>query len=75
MNSQQYLRPTTAAEFLHSHFGFGSRRTLAKLRVIGGGPVFRKAGRLVLYTPDDLLAWGNAKLSEPRRSTSDERKV
>lgn len=68
----QYLRPPQAAAFLRDNFGFGAPRTLAKLRVIGGGPPFRKIGRLVVYDPSDLVAWANAKLSGPRRSTSDD---
>jgi hypothetical protein len=34
-----------------------SERTLEKWRVIGGGPVYRKFGRKVLYAHSDLLAW------------------
>ena len=67
----QFLRPTDAAAFLRSQFAFGAVRSLAKMRVVGGGPVYRKAGRLVLYSRDDLVAWAHGKLSEPRHSTSD----
>jgi hypothetical protein len=35
--------------------------TLAKMRCMGGGPVFVKAGRRVLYRRADLLAWVNAR--------------
>ena len=38
-----------AAAFLHL-----SPRTLEKMRVIGGGPSFRKFGRRVFYTLPDL---------------------
>ena len=34
-----------------------ARATLAKLRVIGGGPPFRKLGARVLYAERDLAAW------------------
>jgi predicted DNA-binding transcriptional regulator AlpA len=62
-NSKRHLRPPEAAEYI----GF-SQSKLAKLRVHGGGPVFIKAGRLVLYDVEDLNAW----LAERRRtSTSD----
>ena len=45
-----------------------SASTLNKLRVFGGGPVFLKLGRRVVYDPADLDAW----LAERRRrSTSD----
>ena len=32
-------------------------RTLEKLRLNGGGPRYRKVGRLVFYTMDDLDDW------------------
>jgi len=34
-----------------------SERTLERLRVSGGGPVFVKAGRLVRYREADLETW------------------
>ncbi|WP_398498820.1 helix-turn-helix transcriptional regulator [Variovorax sp.] len=34
-----------------------SPRTLEKLRVLGGGPRFRKLGARVVYALDDLCAW------------------
>lgn len=34
-----------------------ARATLAKLRVIGGGPPFRKLGRTVVYPERELAAW------------------
>lgn len=46
-----------------------SRRTLEKMRVQGGGPVYRKHGRYVRYHIADLEAWSAAGL---KRSTSDE---
>lgn len=45
-----------------------SASTLNKYRVFGGGPVFCKVGRTVVYDPSDLDAW----LASCRRvSTSD----
>ena len=42
-----------------------SRRTLEKMRTVGGGPKYRKHGRYVRYHIDDLEAWSisRAKLS------------
>jgi hypothetical protein len=34
-----------------------SASTFAKLRLYGGGPVFLKLGRRVVYNPDDLDTW------------------
>jgi hypothetical protein len=45
--------------------------TLAKYAVIGGGPIFRRIGRVPLYAEDDLDQWITSKLSGPMRSTSD----
>jgi hypothetical protein len=43
--------------------------TLEKLRLSGGGPIFIKRGRTVLYRQADLDAWLE---SLRRRSTSDD---
>lgn len=45
-----------------------SYRTLEKMRVVGGGPKFRKHGRYVRYHIDDLDAWSTEHV---KRSTSD----
>ena len=44
--------------------------TLAKYAVLGGGPVFRKAGRFPIYSRDDLDTWARSRISEPVHSTS-----
>ena len=51
----------------------GIRRTpgtLAKLACIGGGPIYRKAGRSPLYEPSQLDQWAFDITSGPLRSTS-----
>jgi hypothetical protein len=48
-----------------------SPKTLAKLAVVGGGPQFRKIGRIPLYDTSDLDAWVLGKLSSPVNSTSE----
>jgi excisionase family DNA binding protein len=55
----RYLTNEEAASFLRL-----SPRTLEKLRVIGGGPRFRKFGRRVLYAIEDLETWANARSFE-----------
>jgi hypothetical protein len=45
-----------------------SPRTLEKLRVVGGGPPFRKLGRRVFYTMNDLTEWAGRRCCD---STSD----
>lgn len=61
-----------AAQFISDEFGIPTApATLAKLASVGGGPVFRHFGRRVVYERQALVDWANAKLSSPRRSTSD----
>lgn len=43
--------------------------TMAKMRVYGTGPDYRKHGRYVMYHRDDLNRWSE---SRKYRSTSDE---
>jgi hypothetical protein len=71
MQTPQYKRRKAASEFLRENYGFGGGSTLANLAYRGGGPTFRKAGRAVLYTIDDLDAWAQAQIGSLRRSTSD----
>jgi hypothetical protein len=67
-----FLRRADAAVYVATKFGFPcSIQWLAKLAVIGGGPAFRKAGRYPIYDPADLDAWAAARISQPRRSTSE----
>ena len=46
------LRPEAAAIYL----GLATQ-TLARWRCEGNGPPFIRAGRAILYDPDDLSAW------------------
>lgn len=62
--ARRHLRPVEAAKYA----GF-SKSKLDKLRLFGDGPVFIKAGRVVLYDIDDLDRWLAARR---RTSTSDE---
>jgi hypothetical protein len=67
--SKQYLRRSEAAAYIANRYGFPcSRQWLAKL---GGGPVFRKAGRYPIYQPEDLDRWAQARIGPAQRSTSD----
>ncbi|WP_198970483.1 helix-turn-helix domain-containing protein [Xylophilus sp. ASV27] len=51
----EYLTTNEAAELLRL-----SPRTLEKLRVLGGGPRFRKFGARVVYADVDLRAWADS---------------
>lgn len=69
--SRPYRRVEAAAYLLEKH---GIRRapaTLAKLAVIGGGPVFRRAGRVPLYTREALDEFAASITSPTVRQTSE----
>jgi len=67
-----FLRRADAAAYVEQRFGFPcSRQWLAKLAVVGGGPVYRKAGRTPIYAPDDLDRWALARIGAPQWSTSE----
>jgi hypothetical protein len=71
MRTIRLLRRKAASEYLNDTHGVQrAPSTLAKLAVIGGGPVFRRDGRVPLYSTSDLDSWVRSILSKPMRSTS-----
>ena len=52
-----------------AHFLKLKPNTLEKMRVYGGGPIYRKHGRHVVYHIDDLMAWSNLRKKD---STADD---
>jgi len=48
-----------------------SKSSLATLASRGGGPPYRLYSKIALYRWGDLLAWAEARCSEPRCSTSE----
>jgi hypothetical protein len=72
MNTHRFLRRKAASEYLHETHGLErAPSTLAKLAVIGGGPVFQRIGRVPYYTAENLDEWVASKLSRPMHSTSE----
>jgi hypothetical protein len=72
MHTQRFLRRKAASDYLRETHGLDrAPSTLAKLAVIGGGPIFRRAGNVPLYAIEDLDEWVASKLSAPMRSTSE----
>ena len=71
MEEAQFLRRKDAAQYLREKYGVGSAATLAKLATIGGGPIFKKNGRIPLYLAKDLDTWALAKIGQARHSTSE----
>jgi hypothetical protein len=54
----RYLNREEAARYLTDQRGAPTAAaTLAKLASIGGGPPYRRVGRLALYTLEDLDRW------------------
>ena len=69
---QPLKRRAAASVYLRESWGVErAPGTLAKLAVVGGGPRFRKAGRIPLYAPADLDAWASGLLGEAVASTSE----
>jgi hypothetical protein len=70
----QNLRPLSrreASQYLLEQYGIRrSPGTLAKYACVGGGPVFRRAGRDVIYDRQALDAYANKITSPPMRSTA-----
>ena len=76
MHPEKRLRRNAAAAYVEETHGIPcAPKTLAKYAVIGGGPIFRKAGKTPLYAAGDLDAWAESRLSKPVRSTSELREV
>ena len=69
---RRYLRRIAAVRYVQERWGLPCQPTwLAKLAVVGGGPVFRKCGRFPVYEEAALDEWAQGRLSAPMRSTSD----
>ena len=56
MSDEVFMTPDEASSFLRI-----SKSTLAKLRLTGDGPRYRKAIRRITYSRGDLVAWIDAK--------------
>jgi len=59
-----YLRPPHASAYLAEKWAIrATPKTLAKWRVVGGGPRWRRASRDILYEAAALDAWASARIS------------
>lgn len=67
----QYLDRRAAADYLTNRGLKVSWKTLQKYATVGGGPSYQVFGIRAVYLPTALDEWANAKLSAPRRSTSE----
>jgi hypothetical protein len=67
----KFLNRRSAAKYVHDVHGLRcSEKWLAKLAVTGGGPVYFKDGRAVLYRHDELDAWVGRRVTGPWKSSS-----
>jgi hypothetical protein len=66
-----YLTRREAASHLSERGLPISRNTLQKFATTGGGPAYGIFGNRALYTIEALDSWAQARLSPPRRSTSE----
>src|SRR5271168_301576 len=60
-----------AARYITDHWFPCSPKTLAKLAVIGGGPAFRKAGRVPLYSASACDQYGRSRIGPLVHSTAE----
>ncbi len=66
-----YLTKKQASEYLTNELGLPiSEKTLSKYISIGGSPIFRKFGRRVVYSIEDLTSWADNRLSKPVTNSS-----
>jgi hypothetical protein len=71
-NNLDALLPRALAAEALTEAGYPTARTtLATLATRGGGPLYRKFGRVPLYRWGDLLDWAESRMSAPMRSTSE----
>lgn len=72
MDPSTILRRDEAAAYVRDQYRLPcSEKYLAKLAVVGGGPLFRKASRFPIYDKADLDAWASKRISGKVRSTSE----
>jgi hypothetical protein len=71
--SDRFVSRKEASAYLLARYGISrTHMTLAKLAVIGGGPVFRKVNaRRAVYRVGDLDVWAGSIMSGPMRTTSE----
>jgi len=72
LNPHSVLQTNALAKALTESGYPTSPATLATKRSRGGGPPYRRWGRIPVYTWGDALKWAQIRLGEPRCSTSEE---
>ena len=70
MQTKSLLSRTEAAKLLCERGFIVAPATLARLASVGGGPEYISFGRRVLYAPNQLIKWAEAR-ARVRKNTSD----
>jgi hypothetical protein len=68
---KRYLTRQEAARYLSERGLPVAKNTLQKFATVGGGPEYSIFGNRSLYTTESLDTWAEARLSAPRKSTSE----
>lgn len=68
---KRYLTRQESAYYLSERGLLVTKNTLQKFATTGGGPEYSIFGNRALYTPENLDAWAEARLSASRKSTSE----
>ncbi len=68
---KRYLTRQESAHYLSERGLLVTKNTLQKFATTGGGPEYSIFGNRALYTPENLDAWAEARLSASRKSTSE----
>lgn len=71
MQPARLLFPWQASAYLRERGVSRSVKTLAKLRSVGGGPLYRRIGRNIVYDPADLDAYAESVISAPFSNTAE----
>ena len=65
INPDKWLRRAATAEALQARGFPVAAKSLATRATRGGGPPFKRFGRIPLYRWGDCLDWANTKLTPP----------
>ena len=71
MTEKSYLTRSKGAAYITDHYFPCRPATLAKASTEGTGPLYQKAGRIPLYTTENLDLWALSKLSPEVKSSSE----
>ncbi len=68
---KRYLTRRESAQYLSECGLLVTKNTLQKFATVGGGPEYSIFKNRAVYTPQNLDAWAEARLTASRKSTSE----